>query len=67
MIKNCSEPFKTGIWDSQNGVKFLGEETIKASINIQLMRVGLVISVDQDYETWMDHIVSAPATLLWLK
>jgi hypothetical protein len=40
---------------------------MRASINIQLVRVGLVISVDQEHETWMDHILSAPVTLLSLK
>jgi hypothetical protein len=34
----------------------------RESINIQLVRVGLVISVDPEHETRMDHIMSSPAS-----
>ncbi len=35
---------------------------MKASINTQLERNGLIISVDCEHKTRMDHIVSASAT-----
>ncbi len=37
-------------------------EAVRASINTQLVRVGLVISVDLEHGTGMDHMKSAPAT-----
>ncbi len=36
--------------------RFAWEEAVKASINIQVVRIGLVISVDWEHETRMDHI-----------
>ncbi len=44
VFKNCIEQFKTEIWDSQNGATFPWEEAMRASMNIHLERVGLVIS-----------------------
>jgi hypothetical protein len=41
---------------------FLWEEAVRASMNIWLIRVGLLISVVQEHGTGRDHIVSAPAT-----
>ncbi len=38
------------------------EGSSEASINIQLVRLGLVILVDQEHGTDMDHIASASAT-----
>jgi hypothetical protein len=35
------------------------EETVTASINIQLVRIGLVISVDWQHGTGMNHIAPA--------
>ncbi len=35
---------------------------MKASMNPQLVRIGLVLFVDCEHETGMDHIVSASAT-----
>ncbi len=43
------------------GATFLFEEAERASINIWLVWVGLVISVDREHGI-MDHIASAPAT-----
>jgi hypothetical protein len=37
-------------------------EVVKASINIQLVRIGLVISVDREHGTRMDLIPLAPTT-----
>jgi hypothetical protein len=42
--------------------RFPWEETVKASINIRLVRIGLVISVDWEHGTGMDHIAPAPTT-----
>jgi hypothetical protein len=36
------------------------EEMVKVSVNIQLVRIGLVILVDREHGIGMDHIVSAP-------
>jgi hypothetical protein len=36
------------------------EETMKASINIQLVRIGLVISVDWEPGTGVVHIAPSP-------
>jgi hypothetical protein len=47
VIKNCTEPFQTKIWDSQDQLTFLSGKVMR-SIDIQLVRVGLVISVDRD-------------------
>ncbi len=33
---------------------------MKVSVNIQLVRIGLVILVDREHGIGMDHIVSAP-------
>jgi hypothetical protein len=67
MIKNCIEPesgeTKT-IWGNQNRVTFSWEKAVRASIIIWLVRVGLVISVDREHGTGMDHIASAPASPL---
>jgi hypothetical protein len=46
VIKNCIEPFKTGIWDSPDRGNIPMGEAMRAPRNIHLMRVGLVISVD---------------------
>jgi hypothetical protein len=35
---------------------------VKASINIQLLRIGLLISVDREHGTRMDLIPPAPTT-----
>ncbi len=43
---------------------FPREEAVTASINTQLVRNGLVISVDYEHETTIDHIASASATHL---
>ncbi len=67
VIKNCIEPFKIGTWDSQDRAIFLWGGEMRMSINIQLVRVGLVISVDCEHGTGMDHILSALTTLPWLK
>jgi hypothetical protein len=40
--------------------RFAWEEAVKASINIQVVRIRLVISVDWEHETRMDHIAPAP-------
>jgi hypothetical protein len=40
--------------------RFPCKEAVKASINIQLMRIGLVISVDWEHGTGMDHIAPSP-------
>jgi hypothetical protein len=40
--------------------RFLWEEVVKASINIQMVRIGLVISVDWEQGTGMDYIAPAP-------
>ncbi len=61
VIKNCTKSFNTEILDSENMVIFCGRKQ-RGSINIQLVRAGLVISVSQEHGTGMDHIVSAPAT-----
>jgi hypothetical protein len=45
-------------------VTFPWEEAVRVSINIWLVRVGLVISVDQEHGTEMDHITSVTATHL---
>jgi hypothetical protein len=46
MFKNCVESFEIGIGGSQNRVPFPWEEAVRMSINIQLVRVWLVISVE---------------------
>jgi hypothetical protein len=38
------------------------EEAVRAFINIQLVRVGLVISVDREHGIGIDHVVPAMAT-----
>jgi hypothetical protein len=43
-------------------MKFTREEAVKTSMNPQLVGIGLVISVDCDHETGVDHILSASAT-----
>jgi hypothetical protein len=40
--------------------RFLWKEVVKASINIQMVRIRLVISVDWEQGTGMDHIAPAP-------
>ncbi len=35
---------------------------MRAFIITQLVRIELVVSVDQEHETRVDHIASAPAT-----
>jgi hypothetical protein len=42
--------------------RFPSKEAVKASINIQLVIIGPVVSVDWEHGTRMDHIASAPAT-----
>jgi hypothetical protein len=49
------------IWDIQNRPTLICK-AMGASINIQLVRVWLVISVDWENGTGMDHIVSATTT-----
>jgi hypothetical protein len=39
------------------------EEAVKASINIQLVRIGLEVSIDWEHGIGMDHIVPAPTTI----
>ncbi len=51
----------------KTGVIMLMGEAMRAHRNIDLVRVGLVISVDWEQETGLDHIVKAPATLPRLK
>jgi hypothetical protein len=41
---------------------FPWEETVKASLNIQLVSIGLVKSVDWEHGTGMDHIAPASPT-----
>ncbi len=67
VINNCIEPFKIGIWDSQDRAIFLWGEEMRTSINIGLVRVGLMISVDREHGTGIDHILSSLTTLPWLK
>ncbi len=55
VIKNCIEQFKTEIWDSQNKVTFPWEEAMRVSMNIQLVRVGLVIIIDREHGIGMYH------------
>jgi hypothetical protein len=57
VIKNCPEAFKTGFGDSQDQAIFPWGEALRASFNIQLVSVELVISVDQEHGTGIDHIV----------
>jgi hypothetical protein len=38
-------------------------ESSEGFLNTQLVRIKLVILVDWEHDTAMDHIVSAPATL----
>ncbi len=58
VAKNFIELFQHKIWGSQNRDIFPWEEAVRASRNIQLIRVGLVMSIDQEHGTRMDHIVS---------
>ncbi len=58
------ELFKTGFWSGQTRVTFPLEEAVRASVNIQLVRVGLVISVDREYGNEIDHVTSALVTPL---
>jgi hypothetical protein len=50
------------VLESRGGKKgrFQWKETVKASLNIRLVRFGLVMSVDQEHRNGMDHIASAP-------
>jgi hypothetical protein len=43
-------------------VTFWWKEVVRVTINIELVRVGLVISVDQEHGTGVNHIVSVAAT-----
>jgi hypothetical protein len=54
-----SQPVK--IWECRSG-RFPWEETVKASINIQLVRTRIVIQVDREHGTGTDHIAPAPTT-----
>ncbi len=40
--------------------RFPWEEMVKVSVNIQLVRIGLVTSVDWEHGTTMDCITPAP-------
>jgi hypothetical protein len=64
VIKNCIEPCKTGIWGSQTSQTFPWEESMMASMNIQLASVEILISADQEQEPGIDHIASVLATPL---
>jgi hypothetical protein len=46
----------------QDGAVSHWDEVLKAFVNIQLVRIELVISVDQEHGTRIDHIVAAPPT-----
>jgi hypothetical protein len=46
----------------RGGGGFPWEEAVKVSLNIQLMRIELMISEDWEHGTKMDHIMSAPTT-----
>ncbi len=61
LIENCIKLFAIGIWAAKKG-SFPWEKAVRAPINTRLVRVGLVISVDREHGTWMDHIAYAPAT-----
>jgi hypothetical protein len=56
MTKHFIEPFQAGIWGSQNRGTFSWEEAVRAFINIQLVRVGLLMFVDREHKTRMDHV-----------
>jgi hypothetical protein len=61
-LKNCNKPLRSGIWGVPSGVTFPWETAGRLSISILLGRVGLVISVDQEHGTGMDHITSTATT-----
>jgi hypothetical protein len=67
VIKNCIDHSKLGSGTVKTGVIMPMGEAMRAPRNIQLVRVGLVISVDWEHGTGVDHIVKAPATLPRLK
>jgi hypothetical protein len=42
--------------------RFPWEELVRASITIQLVNIGLVISVDLEHDTGIDNIAPSPTT-----
>jgi hypothetical protein len=67
VIKNCIEPFKLESGTAKTEQYSHGGEELRASINIQLVRIRLVLSVDLQHGTGMDHIVSTLASLPGIK